>query len=66
MQNKIFDAKIINYSPWLEYNEIKFKLISPEIEITYNTIENETTRVFTLIETADDGYRINRSSEIRK
>ncbi|WP_458701503.1 flagellar assembly protein A [Sulfurospirillum sp. 1307] len=63
VQNRIFSAKIINHSPWKEFNEIKFKLISPPIEKVYNTKEHEIIREITLKETADEGFEIKRSSE---
>ena len=63
VQMKVFSAKIINHSPWREYNEIKFKLISPAIEKVYNTKENEIIREISLIETGDGTYEIKKSSE---
>ena len=48
IQNKIFEAKIINHSPWNDYNEIRFKLISTAIDKTYNTKEHEIIREFFL------------------
>ena len=63
VQMKVFSAKIINHSPWREYNEIKFKLISPAIEKVYNTKENEIIREISLIETSDGTYEIKKSSE---
>ena len=66
LQSKIFSAKIVNHSPWQEYNEIKFRLISPDIEIQHTTKEHETSKVITLVEAAEGNYRINRSSEYTK
>ncbi|HIP30056.1 MAG TPA: DUF342 domain-containing protein [Sulfurospirillum arcachonense] len=63
VQMKVFSAKIINHSPWQEYNEIKFKLISPAIEKVYNTKEHEIIREISLKETGEGTYEINRSSE---
>ena len=64
MQSKIFSAKIINHSPWKEYNEIKFRLISPAIEVEYNTKNHEISKMITLVQTSDDKFKINRSSQI--
>jgi len=64
VQSKIFSAKIINHSPWKEYNEIKFKLISPAIEVEYNTKNHEISKVISLVQTSDDGFKINRSSQL--
>ncbi|MBE0494866.1 MAG: DUF342 domain-containing protein [Campylobacterales bacterium] len=66
MQSKIFSAKIINHSPWKEYNEIKFKLISPAIEVEYNTKNHEISKMITLVQTSDDKFKINRSSQIER
>jgi len=65
-QNQIFSAKIINHGVWKEYNEIKFKLISPPIEVTYNTKENEIIREITLNRIEDENFEIKRSSEYTK
>lgn len=66
LQSKIFSARIVNHSPWQEYNEIKFRLISPAIEIQHMTKEHEISKVITLVEAAEGNYRINRSSEYTK
>ena len=66
LQSKIFSARIVNHSPWKEYNEIKFKLISPDVEIQHMTKEHEISKVITLAEAANGDYRINRSSEYTK
>lgn len=63
-QMKAFSAKVINHSPWREYNEIKFKLISPEIERVYNTKKSEIIREISLKETGGGGYEIKKSMEI--
>ncbi len=62
-QGQIFSAKIVNHGIWKEYNEIKFKLISPPIELTYNTKDNEIIREISLKKVDDDNFEINRSSE---
>ena len=63
VQMKVFSAKIINHSPWKEYNEIKFKLMSPAIEKVYNTKEHEIIREISLIENSEGEYEIKRLSE---
>ncbi|MCF6173171.1 MAG: FapA family protein [Campylobacteraceae bacterium] len=63
MQNQILSAKIVNHGIWKELNEIKFKLLSPPVELTYNTNNNEIIREITLKKVSDDKYEINRSSE---
>lgn len=63
IQLKVFSAKIINHSPWLEYNEVKFKLISPEMDVVYNPKNNEIIREITLKQSGDEEFVVNRSSE---
>ncbi len=63
VQMKVFSAKIINHSPWKEFNEIKFRLISPAVEKVYNTKQHEIIREISLKETDDGEYKINKSAE---
>ena len=70
IQDGIFNSKVINHSNWREFNEIKFKLIDPPREVTYNTRENEIARVLTIkkIETEDGDidYVIRKNNNVRK
>ncbi len=63
VQTKVFSAKIINHSPWKEFNEVKFRLISPPRDITYNPKERETVRELMLKDTGNGEYKITRSME---
>jgi len=63
VQTKVFSAKIINHSSWKEFNEIRFKLIFPPQDITYNPKERETAREITLKDLGDGEYRVIRSTE---
>lgn len=65
-QNKIFQAKIINHSSWTDYNEIRFKLISPPVEVLHNTRDGEISREITLSKTTEDDFIIERSAEYHK
>lgn len=62
VQNKVFLAKIINHSTWREFNEVRFKLIYPPRDMTYNPQENEISREISLKDMGGE-YRIMRSSE---
>ncbi|QCD52587.1 flagellar assembly protein A [Campylobacter sp. RM16192] len=70
IQDGIFNSKVINYSNWREFNEIKFKLVDPPREISYVTRENEVARVLTIkkIENEDGeiDYLIRKNNNIRK
>jgi len=63
IQMKVFSAKIINHSPWKEFNEIKFKLISPPIEKVYNTKDHEIIREISLQENGEGQFEIKKASE---
>ncbi len=63
VQTKVFSAKIINHSAWKEFNEIRFKLVSPPTEITYNPKEREISREITLKDMGNGELRVMRSSE---
>lgn len=65
-QSKVFGAKVVNHSAWSEYNEIRFKLIYPPIEIIHNTRKNEMSREITLEKTTEDEYEIKRATEYKK
>ncbi|AFL68506.1 putative polymerase with PALM domain, HD hydrolase domain and Zn ribbon [Sulfurospirillum barnesii SES-3] len=63
VQNKVFLAKIINHSTWKEFNEVRFKLIYPPRDMTYNPKENEIIREISLKDMGTGEYRIIRASE---
>ncbi len=62
-QSTLFKAKIINHSIWTEYNEIKFVLLSPKIEVIRTTKEGEIAKEITLKKIGEGEYDINRKSE---
>ncbi len=63
IQSTILKAKIINHSVWHEYNEIKFVLLSPKVEITHVTKEGEISKSITLSKVEESEYQISRKSE---
>ncbi|MDD5212153.1 MAG: FapA family protein [Sulfuricurvum sp.] len=48
LQDKIFDARIINHDRWHNYNEIIFKLIEPRIDVTFIPSDNSEGGIFGL------------------
>jgi uncharacterized protein (DUF342 family) len=62
-QDNIFDARIINRDKWKGYNEIKFKLVDPPMELVYKPMENSEEHVFGLVQLDDDEYAIRPMSE---
>lgn len=58
IQNQILEAKIVNKGRWRELNEIKFKLIEPDLELVYNTKDNELATKFMIKQFGDDQFEI--------
>lgn len=65
VQRKVFSAKIINHTSWKEFNEVRFRLISPPKDITYNPKEKELAKEISLKDLGDGEYRVIRSSGVR-
>ena len=63
VQNKVYLAKIINHSSWKEFNEVRFRLISPPKDVTYNPKEREIAREITLKDLGNGEQKIMRSGE---
>jgi len=62
-QDNIFDARVIMRDTWKGYNEIKFKLVDPPMELVYKPMENSNEHVFGLVQLTDDEYAIRPMSE---
>ncbi len=62
-QDNIFDARVINRDSWKGYNEIKFKLVDPPMELVYKPAENSSEHVFGLVQLNDDEYAIRSMKE---
>ena len=56
----VLSAKVICKSPWKEFNEVKFKLIEPPVEVSFLPKEDERTQVLTLKSTEEGKYNISR------
>jgi len=63
LQDNIFDARIINRDRWFGYNELKFKLIEPPIEVSYYPKEGSNEKVFALVEVEDGQFEIQAVNE---
>lgn len=63
VQDDIFAARIINRDKWVGYNEIKFKLLDPPIDVVYTPIEGSFDTVYALFQTDDDEYIIKAVKE---
>lgn len=63
VQDNIFDARVINRDKWVGYNEIRFKLIEPPIDIVYTPVEGDENTIYALVKTEDDEYIIKAVKE---
>ncbi len=62
-QDNILDARIINRDKWMGYNEIKFKLVDPPIEVVYKPMEGSHEQVFGLVQLDEGEYVIRPMNE---
>ena len=62
-QDNIFDARIINRDRWTGYNELKFKMVDPAIEVTFNPPEGSHDEIFGLVEVSEGEYEIQAVKE---
>lgn len=58
LQSEIFDARIINHDSWHNHNEIIFKLINPQIDVSYVPHENMDEEILGLYQDADGEFTI--------
>ncbi len=62
LNTSVLKAKVIHKSPWKEFNEVKFKLIEPPIEVSFLPKEGEVTRELALADTDEGEYQIKRGA----
>ncbi len=62
-QDNIMDARVINRDRWMGYNEIKFKLVDPPIELVYKPAEGSQDKIFGLVEVGDGEFEIQAVGE---
>ena len=62
-QDNILDARIINRDRWIGFNEIRFKLVEPEIELVYKPKEGTKDKVFGLVEVEEGEFEIRPLNE---
>ena len=62
-QDNILDARVINHDKWVGYNEIKFKLVDPPMELVYKPLEGSSEKIFGLVELQDGEYAIRPLDE---
>lgn len=57
-QDNIFDARIINRDRWIGYNQLKFRLVDPPIELVYKPEEGSSDKIFAIVEVDDGEFEI--------
>jgi len=57
-QDNIFEARVINRDKWVGYNEIKFKLVDPPMELVYKPAEGSSDKIFGLVEIEEGEFAI--------
>jgi uncharacterized protein (DUF342 family) len=62
-QDDIFDARVINRGAWLGFNEIRFKLVNPAVELSYKPAEGSNDKVFGLVDLGDGEFEIQPLKE---
>ena len=60
LNTSVLSAKVINKSSWKEFNEVKFKLIEPPVEVSFLPKEGETIKALSLGSTDEGDYQIKR------
>ena len=62
-QDDILDARVINRDHWLGYNEIRFKLVDPPVELVYKPAQGSAEKFFGLVELNDGTFEIQAMEE---
>jgi len=62
-QDDIFDARIINRDRWVGFNEIRFNLINPKMELVYKPQEGSSEKIFGVVEVEEGEYEIQSLKE---
>ncbi len=60
MINSVFSAKVVNKSVWKEFNEVKFKVVEPPIEVAHLFNDGEMISEITLKTLEDGNYSLER------
>ncbi len=60
MINSVFSARVVNKSIWKEFNEVKFKVVEPPIEVSHLFSDGEMISEITLKTMEDGNYTLER------
>lgn len=58
--NSVFSAKVINHSVWKEFNEVKFRVVEPPIEVSHLFVDGEMSEEITIKSMEDGKYVLER------
>ena len=62
-QEDILQARIINKDRWVGFNEIRFHLVDPPIELSFKPPEGSLDKIFGVIEIEEGEFAIQALSE---
>jgi len=62
-QEDIFEARIINKDRWIGFNEIRFHLVDPPLELSFKPQEGSRDKVFGLVEIEEGEFAIQALNE---
>ena len=60
LNSSVYDATVINKSAWKEFNEVKYKLMDPPIEVSYLAKEGDIMEILKLNSSEDGEFQIKR------
>ncbi len=58
--NAVFSAKVVNRSVWKEFNEVKFKVVEPPVEVSHLFVDGEMSEEITIKTMEDGNYVLER------
>ncbi|MDQ7067895.1 MAG: FapA family protein [Sulfurimonas sp.] len=61
--DNIMDARVINRDRWIGYNEIRFKLVDPPMELVFKPQEGSKDKIFGLVDVGDGEFAIKAVEE---
>ncbi len=62
-QDNIFDARIINRDRWVGYNEVRFKLVDPPMDLVYKPVEGSDKMIFGIVDLGEGEFEIQAVDE---
>ena len=52
--NAVFSARVVNKTVWKEFNEVKFKVVEPPVEVSHLFVDGEMSEEI-MLKTLEDG-----------